>query len=166
MISLAIELLTDLDNRRPGPAAGYGKRHLAACRRDRVVSSAYGDRLATAAKHTQEDGMRSKFVNGELVFDIITTDQEVAKIVRLAVVAGLCDGVEIRPARDTEVGIEVGIRMPGNGFAVDASAALLSMVAEANGTTPEKALEQWRVRTSWPEAVAKIKAAESVPVPA
>jgi hypothetical protein len=86
--------------------------------------------------------MRAAIDGNGVEIDLISNSEDVLKVARLALQAGLSD-ILIGRKRD---GFTVGIRPRQDAFAADPLAGMLAVVAEVQGTTPEVLVEQWRAK--------------------
>jgi hypothetical protein len=80
-------------------------------------------------------------INGTTVtVDLVRGVDDVLKVVRLALKAGL-PSIEIDRNSD---GFMVAMRPHDNAFAAEPLASMLAVVAEVYGKTPEALIEEWR----------------------
>lgn len=88
--------------------------------------------------------MRALMYADGVRIDLITDDEDLLKVVRLATAAGFVDmTIDQSGEGDTKA---VHIRAPQGAFAARALAMLLAVVAEIDRTTPEQVLAQARTR--------------------
>lgn len=107
--------------------------------------------------------MRTRFVGRDLVVDLLHTQADVMKVVRLSLAAGLWEDLTILRAREEGYGgPQIVVRMPNEpAHATEHTSALACFVATLNGGTPDKMIEQWRKRDgSFDNAVTDLKAEE------
>jgi hypothetical protein len=97
--------------------------------------------------------MQTSIAANEIVISKFRSNSEITRIVELAMAAGLWSDLHIRESPDGS-GPEIGISWPSEALGPAPLAAMSCLVAEVEGISPEKMLQDWMRRTpAWSELV-------------